>query len=147
MNRFEWSRPRRGFTLIEMLVVIVVLGILAGIAVPKVRSATSKADAARVVSDARSVALAVQGYQADQDALPPSAGWGVTPPQLTTYLPTGTQFKYKSLDYRLVTQARQGTTSLEVRYPNKDFIGMALQRFVGPDVTWTRTKTTFWFAR
>ncbi len=136
---------RSGFTLIEMLVVFVVLGILAGLAIPKVRSATSKAEAARVVSDARSVDLAVQGYQHDQDALPPSAGWGVTPPTLTLYLPTGMQFTYKTLDYRLVTQARQGTTSLEVRYPNKDLIGTALQRFVGPDVTWTRTKTTFWF--
>jgi len=146
VNPLEWSGQRRGFTLIEMLVVIVVMGILAGLAVPKVRSATSKADAARVVSDARSVDLAVQGYLHDQNALPSSAGWRVTPPQLSTYLPTEMAFTYKTLDYRLVTQARQGRAYLEVRYPNRDLIGMALQRFVGPDVTWTRTKTTFWFA-
>ncbi len=138
---------KRGFTLLEMLVVIVVLGILAGFAVPKVRSATSKADAARVVSDARSINVAVQGYRHDLDALPAGAGWGVTPPQLSAYLPTGMAFTYKSLEYRLVTQARQGNTYLEVRYPNRDLIGAALQRFVGPDVTWTRTKTTFWFVQ
>jgi type II secretory pathway pseudopilin PulG len=128
-----------------MLVVFVVLGILAGIAVPKIRSVTSKADAARVVSDARSVDVAVQGYLTDQDALPSSGGWGVTPPQLTTYLPTGMAFSYKNLNYRLVTQAKQGTAYFEVRYANKDLIGIALQRFVGADVTWTKTKTTFWF--
>jgi prepilin-type N-terminal cleavage/methylation domain-containing protein len=144
MNSVQ-RRRCRGFTYIELLVVFVVLGILAGLAVPKIRSASSKADAARVVSDARSVDLAVQGYLNDQDALPSSGGWGVTPPQLTTYLPTGMAFSYKNLDYRLVTQAKQATSYLEVRYANKDLIGIALQRFVGTDVTWTKTKTTFWF--
>lgn len=139
------NQRRAGFTIIELLVVFVVLGILAGIAVPKVRTATSKAEAARVVSDARSVALAVEGYRHDQDELPGSAGWGVTPPELVSYLPTGMVFSYKDLDYRLVTQAKQGESYLEVRYSKKDLIGMALQRFAGADVTWTKTKTTFWF--
>jgi len=48
-------RARAGFTLIEVLIVMVLIGILSGIALPPFRNLTFKADAARVVSDMTTV--------------------------------------------------------------------------------------------
>jgi prepilin-type N-terminal cleavage/methylation domain-containing protein len=48
---------RRGFTLIEMLVVIVVLGILATLAIPRFMNARAQAFEATAISDLRNVAM------------------------------------------------------------------------------------------
>lgn len=53
---------RRGFTLIEMLVVMVVIGILAGLAYARVQSQKDKAIIASMTSDLRILAEAQEGH-------------------------------------------------------------------------------------
>ena len=53
---------RRAFTLVELLVVIAVIGILAGLLLPGLARARSAADGARCVSNLHQSALAVQLY-------------------------------------------------------------------------------------
>ncbi|MES2124142.1 MAG: prepilin-type N-terminal cleavage/methylation domain-containing protein [Gemmatimonadota bacterium] len=53
---------RRGFTLIEMLVVTVILGILVAIALPKVAATKNKAKLASVKSDLRNIIAAQEAY-------------------------------------------------------------------------------------
>jgi len=138
-------RDRRGFSLAELLLIMVLISILAGIAVPTMRKAIDQADAAKVMTDVRNVTLAVRTFVEDSNgALPASTNWGETPADLTAYLPEAGAFTYKSLSYRLRTQVAQGTVRLEVRYPLGDPIGNALQRFVGQDITWTNTRLTVW---
>jgi prepilin-type N-terminal cleavage/methylation domain-containing protein len=60
------ERTSAGFTLIEMLVVIVVIGILASIAVVSYGSTTEKANVAAMRSDLRNLVAAEQSYYADQ---------------------------------------------------------------------------------
>jgi len=60
------DRRSAGFTLIEMLVVIVVIGILASIAVVSYGSTTEKANVAAMKSDLRNLIAAEQSYYADQ---------------------------------------------------------------------------------
>lgn len=53
---------RKGFTLVELLIVVVILGILAAIAVPKFRNTKGKAYAATIKSDLKNLASIQEAY-------------------------------------------------------------------------------------
>jgi len=55
--------PRRGFTLIEVLIVVVILGILAAIAIPKYQKTKDKAYFAVMRTDLRNLITAQEAYQ------------------------------------------------------------------------------------
>ena len=59
------SRGQRGFTLIEIMVVIVILGILAAIVAPNVLGNVDKAQSQKVRSDIRGIDSALQFYKLD----------------------------------------------------------------------------------
>lgn len=55
---------KKGFTLIELVIVIAILGILAGIAIPRFMDATATARGAKIVADLRTIDSALAMYQA-----------------------------------------------------------------------------------
>ncbi len=59
-------RPRAAFTLIELMVVVIVIGILAAIAIPKFQNTKGKANAAALRSDLRNLAVAEEAFYFDQ---------------------------------------------------------------------------------
>jgi general secretion pathway protein G len=63
-------RPRRAFTLIEMLVVILILSILAALIIPRLVGRTSDAKIAAAKSDIATLSSAVQQYRLDNDHYP-----------------------------------------------------------------------------
>jgi prepilin-type N-terminal cleavage/methylation domain-containing protein len=66
-------RPvRRGFTLVELLVVVAVILILMSISVPAVNSAREAARRAQCASNMRQVAVAINAYEAVQRRYPPA---------------------------------------------------------------------------
>lgn len=77
-------RARRGFTLIELVVVIAILGILAGLAIPRFLDATATARGARIVADLRTIDSAIVIYNAKTGNLPTGQA------QLTTAAKAGT---------------------------------------------------------
>lgn len=61
-----------GFTLIEIMVVVVILGILAGVVVPKIMDRPDQAKIVRAKSDIRSIESALNMYKLDNHGYPDS---------------------------------------------------------------------------
>lgn len=80
-------RRRAGFTLIEVLVVVAILGIVVAIAVVNYLNAIDRGRQRRSMADMRGMATAVEAYAADFDRYPPASAF-VLPVGLE--LPTGT---------------------------------------------------------
>ena len=58
---------RKGFSLIELLIVVVIIGILAAIAIPKFANTKEKAYIAQMKSDLKNLASAEESYFADKN--------------------------------------------------------------------------------
>ena len=69
---FGLLRPARGFTLIEILVVIVILGILAALIVPRVMDRPDQARAVAARSDIAAIMQALKLYRLDNGMYPSS---------------------------------------------------------------------------
>jgi prepilin-type N-terminal cleavage/methylation domain-containing protein len=68
---------RRGFTLVELLVVIVIIAALAGLTAPMVIRQRKKADQTEAVSNARQIGLAMFEFENEYGSFP-EAGLGAT---------------------------------------------------------------------
>jgi general secretion pathway protein G len=85
--------PRRGgFSLIELLMALSIVGILAGMAMPNLRSMTYRARATEVAADLEVVRVAAVNYNADENGWPSDGASGVIPSELVPFLPEGFTF-------------------------------------------------------
>jgi prepilin-type N-terminal cleavage/methylation domain-containing protein len=78
---------KKGFTIVELLTVVIILGLLSGIAILKYLDLRNQARAAEVAGDFRTVMVAAYNYYADHNDWPPDGGAGAPPPVLVQYLP------------------------------------------------------------
>jgi len=69
----SWRRTRiteRGFTLVELMVVVAVIGVLATIAIPLYVNVQARGRVAKAQADSRTLASAVSIYSAHMGAIP-----------------------------------------------------------------------------
>ena len=83
---------RGGFTLIEIMIAASIVGILAGFAIPNMRTMVYRARATDAAANMEVVRVAVLNYQADELSWPAEAVAGVIPTGLASYLPVGFTF-------------------------------------------------------
>jgi prepilin-type N-terminal cleavage/methylation domain-containing protein len=77
---------RAGFTLIEIMIVVVMIGILGAIAIPAFQKLTKRSQNTAFVNDLRIASEAIQRYSLEMGDWPPDGG-GSLPAQLIGYLP------------------------------------------------------------
>lgn len=75
VERGKKMKARRGFTLVEILIVVVILGVLAAIVIPEFTGASTEAKDASLVSDLRTMRTQIELYKAQHnDGLPGAGG-------------------------------------------------------------------------
>ena len=88
------STPRdAGFSLVELVVVVVIIGVLAGVAIPRTQTAVTRARATALVNDLRTVRQAAHEYRMEHGSWPPATEEGRIPDGLEEYLPDGFSFQ------------------------------------------------------
>lgn len=145
---------RAGFTLIEILLALTIVGLLARIAIPRVGQFRVRAHAARIVGDLEVVRLAAFNVAVDSARWPEASGAGTIPPDMTTYLPSGLSFTPEpgvSYVWRLTgmpggdpNQATAGTTMGMGAEVADDNLREELQRQLATQVTMTSGNSVYW---
>jgi prepilin-type N-terminal cleavage/methylation domain-containing protein len=93
------SRSRAGFTFIELLVVIIVLGLLSGLATLKYIDLKNRALTAQAAADMEAIRLAAYGTWYETGTWPAEVGPGVVPVEMVNYLPKN--FTFSRPEYTL----------------------------------------------
>lgn len=77
---------RRGFTLVEILIVVVILGILASIVVPQFANASDESRRQAFISELRVFVEAAEYYAAREGRYVPDGSSGQCPPEFAAYV-------------------------------------------------------------
>jgi len=145
---------RAGFTLIELMITVTIVGLLARIAIPRVGQFRVRAHAARIVGDLEVVRGAAFQVAADSARYPAASSPGTIPADMTTYLPSSMSFTPEpgvSYVWRLTGmpggdpgQATEGATMGMGADVTDDQLREELQRQLAAQVTMTSGTAVYW---
>ena len=116
------SHRQRGFSLVEILIVVAVLGIIAGIAIPSFLGSRAQA---RYIGDARSnaqiIQMSLEQFKADNGLYPPAKDytWAQGVPPAGNPLPSVAFRDGTKLDFKLTVNADRLSYTIEVTDPRQ----------------------------
>ena len=117
-------RGQSGFTLIEILIVLVIIGILVGLAIPRFVGATSRAKQVEAKQLLRQIYMMEQGYRMEHDTYwIPDAGVKASKDHPKAFAPIGVE---------IMTQARY---EYEITGSENEFNATATARNLDDDPT------------
>ena len=79
-TNFSTVRPTRGFSLLELLVVVAIIAILAALLLPTLQSARERARRTACLSNLKQIGLALELYGRDSDDYFPNTSFGASAP-------------------------------------------------------------------
>lgn len=137
------NTAQKGFTLIELMIVVAIIGILAAIAIPQYQNYIAKSQVSRVVSETGSVKTAIETCLLDGKAAA-SCNIGWTQSNLVAATSTAAAES---------TAAATGQTGLVIGYPADGTTNAtitatlgqsAAKTLAGKKIQWTRTPAGTW---
>lgn len=136
------KKTQKGFTLIELMIVVAIIGILAAIAIPSYQNYTRKARFSEVISSAGPYKLAVEECAQDGTCITGGNIAGITPgtngfPALPTNYPTNVDSVAVA-----ATGVITATASTNGGLNGETYILIPTFRGVGNSVTWALTGST-----
>ena len=88
MHAKNHHRSLRGFTLVEIMIVVIIIGLLAALAIPTIHNSQKAAKGATFINDIRTYGAAAEVFSLETGDYPEEAGAGVMPAGLDEYIPT-----------------------------------------------------------
>ena len=129
---------QKGFTLIELMIVVAIIGILASVAIPQYQNYIAKSQVSRVMGETGALRTAVETCLLDGVAAADChIGWSTSNLLLGTDS-TAESTGQEGLVVTLATSATESTTIVA------SFGGNAAQALTGDSLTWTRTPEGAW---
>ena len=95
MKNFALKKSVKGFTLVEIMIVVAIIALLAAIAVPGFLRARKRSQASRIINDLRLIDSAVDQYAIETNK---TTGSPVAVADWTNYLKKGTNLYVTGLD-------------------------------------------------
>lgn len=95
MKNFALRKSAKGFTLVEIMIVVAIIALLAAIAVPGFLRARKRSQASRIINDLRLIDSAVDQYAIETNK---TTGSPVAVADWTNYLKKGTNLYLTGLD-------------------------------------------------